>query len=140
MPIDIKEFEEGSDESESLTTAELIVKFLLDNRDKAFRRKEIAQAIDTNPNAVGTNLSRLKDRGLVRHRKQHWALTNDLDRLNDALRASTLFGQLRSEYGAIIEDGEDAQAWADAQPDEPHPSDQETSSPDSEPADSESAQ
>lgn len=120
MPIDIMEFEK-TEEAER-TTAECIVEFLLENREKAFTRSEIATAIDRNPNTVGSNLSRLKDRGLVRHRKQHWAITDDLDRVVEAMRFSNLLSSLRVEHGPLISDPEDATAWADAQPDHPHPS------------------
>lgn len=120
MPIDITEFEQ-TEEAER-TTAECIVEFLLENREKAFTRSEIATAIDRNPNTVGSNLSRLKDRGLVRHRKQHWAITDDLDRVVEAMRFSNLLSSLRVEHGPLISDPEDATAWADAQPDRPHPS------------------
>lgn len=120
MPIDIMEFEQ-TEEAER-TTAECIVEFLLENREKAFTRSEIATAIDRNPNTVGSNLSRLKDRGLVRHRKQHWAITDDLDRVVEAMRFSNLLSSLKIEHGPLISDPEDAKAWADAQPDRSHPS------------------
>jgi len=120
MPIDITEFEQ-TEEAER-TTAECIVEFLLENKEKAFTRSEIATAIDRDPNTVGSNLSRLKDRGLVRHRKQHWAITDDLDRVIEAMRFSDLLSSLKVEYGSLITDSEDAKAWADAQPERPHPS------------------
>jgi Mn-dependent DtxR family transcriptional regulator len=66
MPISITEFE-TVDPEEERSTAELIVEFLLENNEQAFTRSEIATAIDRAPNTVGTNLSRLKERGLVRH-------------------------------------------------------------------------
>jgi Mn-dependent DtxR family transcriptional regulator len=121
MPMDIVEFEEG-EERDDRSTGELIVEFLLDHKDTAFRRKEIAGAIDRNPNTVGTNLSRLKERQLVRHRKNHWAITKDLERVRDAIEFSRALERLNTEYGALIEDEEDAQQWADAQPAQPSPS------------------
>jgi Mn-dependent DtxR family transcriptional regulator len=121
MPMDIVEFEEG-EERDDRSTGELIIEFLLENRETAFRRKEIAAAIDRNPNTVGTNLSRLKERGLVRHRKNHWAITKDLERVRDAIEFSRVLEHLNTEYGALIEDEEDAQKWADAQPAQPSPS------------------
>lgn len=120
MPIDIEEFEEG--EEAERTTSELIIEFLLENRDAAFTRGEIANAIDRNPNTVGSNLSRLKDRGLVRHRKQHWALTRDLSRVAEAIRFSDVLSTLTLEHGPLVTSEEEAQAWANAQPDQPHPS------------------
>lgn len=123
MPIDIEEFESAVEREEEPTTAALIVEFLSVNRDSAFRRTEIAAEIDRNANTVGTALSRLKDRGLVRHRKQHWALTDDQERLQNAVETSRSLRHLRDEFGPVIEGKEDARAWSDAQPDEPHPSD-----------------
>ncbi|GAD53924.1 hypothetical protein MBEHAL_2684 [Halarchaeum acidiphilum MH1-52-1] len=120
MPVDIEEFEDG--EEAERTTSELIIEFLLENRDAAFTRGEIANAIDRNPNTVGSNLSRLKDRGLVRHRKQHWALTHDLGRVAEAIRFSDVLSTLTLEHGPLVTDEEEAQTWADAQPDQPHPS------------------
>ncbi|MBP2252676.1 Mn-dependent DtxR family transcriptional regulator [Halarchaeum solikamskense] len=120
MPIDIDEFEDG--EETERTTSELVIEFLLENRDAAFTRGEIANAIDRSPNTVGSNLSRLKDRGLVRHRKHHWALTRDLSRVAEAIRFSDVFSKLTLEHGPFITSEEEAQAWADAQPNQPHPS------------------
>lgn len=79
-----------------------------DVRDHAFTRGEIAESIDRDPNTVATNLSRLKKRGLVQHRDRYWALTDDDDR-----------------FGPLIDSEADAEAWADAQPDLPHPSERE---------------
>lgn len=121
MPMEIDEFEEEAD-GEELTTGEAIVEFLLENDGKAWKRSEIAEAIDRDPNTVATNLSRLKDRGLVRHRKNHWAITNDRERLAEAIRFSNALSSLSEAFGPIIESEDDAQAWSESQPDEPHPS------------------
>lgn len=109
----------GDDEA---TTAELIVGFLHENRDRAFTRGEIADRIDRRPNTVGTNLSRLKRRDLVRHKDRYWAITDDRDRLRDAAQFSKVLSGLTEQFGPVIDDEADARAWADAQPDEPHPS------------------
>lgn len=62
MPISIDRFEESEEIRES-STSERIVRFLLAHSEQAFTRREIAEAIDTSPETVGTNLTRLKDRG-----------------------------------------------------------------------------
>ena len=121
MPIDIDEFEEAGD-GEELTTGEAIVAFLLENDENAWKRSEIAAAIDRDPNTVATNLSRLKNRDLVRHRESHWAITKDRGRLDEAIRFSNALGGLNEAFGPIIESEEDAQAWSESQPDGPHPS------------------
>ena len=122
MPMKIDEFEEAGDEGE-LTTGEAIVAFLLENNENAWKRSEIAAAIDRDPNTVATNLSRLKNRNLVRHRENHWAITKDGVRLEEAIRSSNALGGLNEAFGPIVENEEDAQAWSESQPDEPHPSD-----------------
>lgn len=121
MPIDIEEFESTEDDAEK-STSERIVEYLLEHRDLAFTRAEIADAIDRAPNTTGTNLSRLKDRGLVRHSGNHWAITDDHHRLAREIRFSEALSQLKEEYGTILSDESDAEAWSDAQPDRQHPS------------------
>ena len=123
MPIDIEEFESTIEEGSEPTTTALIVEFLAVNPDRAFRRTKIAAEIDRDANTVGTTLSRLKDREFVQHRKQHWTLTNDQERLRNVVEISRSLRHLRDEFDPVIKDEEDAQAWSDAQPDEPHPSD-----------------
>lgn len=86
MPIGIDRFEDDDALDES-TTSERIVRFLLENADRAYTRGEIATEIDSKPETVGTNLSRLKDHGLVRHREPYWALTDDRERAIDTLDA-----------------------------------------------------
>jgi len=122
MAMDMEEFEAVGNGEEKLSTGEAIVKFLFENRDRAWKRREIADEINRDPNTVGTNLSRLKDRDLVRHRKNHWAITDDPHRLVEATRFSEIFSTLNESVGSIIESEEEAKAWSDAQPDRPHPS------------------
>lgn len=86
MPIDVDRFEDA-EEFRHLTTSERVVRFLLAHDDQAYTRREIADAIDANPETVGTNLTRLKERGLVRHREPYWAFTADRERAVDVLRA-----------------------------------------------------
>lgn len=126
MPVSRDRFEEIAPEEEA-TTAELIVTFLYENRDQAFTRKEIATEIARNPNTVATNLTRLKKRALVQHRGQYWAITDDFDRLADAIQFSEALSGLNERFGPLIENEADAQKWANAQPAHPHPSEQSTS-------------
>ena len=121
MPMEIDKFEEAGDEEE-LTTGEAIIAFLLENNENAWKQSEIAAAIDRDPDTVATNLSRLKNRNLVRHREHHWAITKDRGRLEGAIRFPNVLGGLNEVFGPIIESEGDAQAWSESQPDEPHPS------------------
>jgi predicted nucleotidyltransferase len=86
VPVDIDRFERGEG-LRTPTTSERVVRFLAANDDHAYTRREIADAIDADPETVGTNLSRLKDRGLVRHREPYWAFTTDRDHAAEVLRA-----------------------------------------------------
>jgi Mn-dependent DtxR family transcriptional regulator len=124
VPIDIEEFEAVPDGRER-STSELIVEFLFENSDAAFTRSEIAEAVERDPNTVGTNLSRLKDRGLVRHRGNYWAITDDTDRLVSEIRHADSLTRLADSLGPTITSEADAEAWSDAQPDREHPSESE---------------
>lgn len=116
MPVRIEEFETG-DLPNSPSVPEQVVTYLYVRRDKAFTRSEIATGIDEDSNAVGTALSRLKQRDLVRHRGTYWALTNDLDRVRDAYSLHAATEQLDDIDGGI-----DPDEWDSTAPDEPHPS------------------
>jgi Mn-dependent DtxR family transcriptional regulator len=85
MPISIDRFEE-SEELRERTTSERVVQFLLAHDEQAFTRGELADALDVAPNTVGTNLSRLKERELVRHREPYWAITDDHERVASAFK------------------------------------------------------
>lgn len=116
MPVSIDEFESG-DLPEAPSVPEQVVTYLYSHRDQAFTRSEIASAIDADPNTVGTALSRLKGRDLVRHRGEFWAISDDEERVAAAYDLQTLSERLDREDGGI-----DAEAWETAAPDEPHPS------------------
>lgn len=116
MPISIETFE-SEDWPAELSVPELVVGFLAANRDHAFTRAELADALDATPNAVGTALSRLKDRGLVRHRGSYWAITDDWDRVEAAYDLHRAMETLDEAAGGI-----EPAAWDEAAPDEPHPS------------------
>lgn len=89
MPIDIEAFEDA-EAADAQSTSERIIGFLASHPNKAYRRREIADAIDAEPETVGTNLTRLKRRGLVRHREPYWAFTEDFKHAR---------GVLESRYG-----------------------------------------
>ena len=116
MPVDIADFESGS-VSEPPSIPEQVVTFLYTNREYAFTREEIASALDADPNPVGTALSRLKTRGLVRHKGTYWAITDDHDRVADAYDLHTVSERLDNADGGI-----DPDVWDATAPDQPHPS------------------
>jgi predicted transcriptional regulator of viral defense system len=82
MPIDIDKFEEGPAETlraGEQTNAERILSFLASSPEKAFTPNEIHEATDVARGSVGVVLSRLEERGLVRHRGEYWAIAADED-------------------------------------------------------------
>lgn len=83
MPISIDRFDEEPADILDLqegTQPYRILQLLAENRDQAFTQTEIHEATDIKRGSVGAALSRLEDRGLVRHRGRYWATAAD-DRL-----------------------------------------------------------
>ena len=116
MPVRIEEFETG-DLPSGPSVPEQVLVYLYTNREKAFTRSEISTGVEEDPNTVGTALSRLKQRDLVRHKGGYWAITEDLERVQDAYDLHTVTEQLNDADGDI-----DADEWDAVTPDEPHPS------------------
>jgi predicted transcriptional regulator of viral defense system len=94
MPIDIDRFEQADKESlqgrSEPTNAEIILQFLASNPEQAYTPKEIHEATEVTRNSVGVVLSRLENRGLVRHRGEYWAIAEgeDIEQTLDAFRVS----------------------------------------------------
>lgn len=83
MPINIDRFEDESEDVLSFTKGtqpHTILTFLAANDEQAFTQTEIHEATDIPRGSVGVVLSRLEERGLVRHRGRYWAVAPD-DRL-----------------------------------------------------------
>lgn len=85
VPIDIEQFEDPESLGEP-STSERVLRFLIAHADRAYTRSEIADAIGADPETVGTNLTRLKSRELVRHREPYWAFTDDHEQARAALQ------------------------------------------------------
>jgi transcription initiation factor IIE alpha subunit len=83
MSVDIEDFEAG--EAEERTNADRVLAFLADRDDRAWTAAAIAERTDVDPDSINPVLTRLKDRGLVRHERPYWAITDDDDRLRDAV-------------------------------------------------------
>ncbi|GAA0274423.1 helix-turn-helix domain-containing protein [Halobacterium noricense] len=118
MPVSIDEFESG-DLPDGPTVPEQVIVYLYTHRDTAFTRSEIATAIDGDPNTVGTALTRLKERDLVRHRGQYWALAEDEQRVAAAYDLHSVSVRLDEADAGI-----DSEEWDAVAPDRPHPSEQ----------------
>lgn len=97
MPIDIDRFEQGGEEdlrSSGPTNAATILSFLATHPDRAYTPGEIHTETGVARGSVGVVLSRLEDRGLVRHRGEYWAVaeTEDVEKTLSAMataRAAT---------------------------------------------------
>lgn len=121
MPVSIDEFESG-DLPQGPSGPEEVVTYLYSHRNQAFTRSEIASAIGEDPNTVGTALTRLKDRNLVRHKGVYWAVTDDEERIAAAYDLHTASERLDEADGGI-----NAEDWNAVAPDTPHPSEQDAS-------------
>lgn len=84
MPVDFRNYDPDT-EGKSLRLAEGtnaydILQFLARHPEKGFTPKEISGETGVPRGSVGTTLSRLKERDLVRHKEPYWAIGED-DRL-----------------------------------------------------------
>ena len=107
MPISIDEFEEHDGSSE-LTNAERVLRFLIQNRDQAFKAAEIADETSINANSIHPVLKRLEERNLVRHKPPYWAL-GDLDTVRSASMFRSTAAFLDEELGS-----ESREEWLEA--------------------------
>jgi len=98
--IDIDEFENADpDEFEERNDTERIVLFLDKNNDRAWKAATIAEHLGLDTDAVSAILSRLKERGLVRHKRPYWAITDDEERLQAAYRLHRHYETADEQYG-----------------------------------------
>lgn len=77
MPIDIETFETAPEDHlqhTGETNADRVMRFLATHPERAFTQSEIRDATNVNRGSISVVLSRLEDRGLVRHRGNYWAL------------------------------------------------------------------
>jgi predicted transcriptional regulator of viral defense system len=80
MPINIDRFEDEPEDALDIkegTQPHTILTFLAANDEQAFTQTEIHEAKDVPRGSVGVVLSRLENRGLVRHRGSYWAIAED---------------------------------------------------------------
>jgi Mn-dependent DtxR family transcriptional regulator len=85
--IDIEEAENAdTDGFEEQNDTERIVVFRADHIDRGWKAATIAERLGLDADSVSAILSRLKQRGLVRHKRPYWAITDDDERLHAAYR------------------------------------------------------
>ena len=98
--IDIDDFENAdSDGFAEQNDTEQIVLFLDDNDDRAWKAVTIAEELELDTDTVSAILSRLKERGLVRHKRPYWAITDDESRLESAYQLHRHHKTADEQYG-----------------------------------------
>jgi Mn-dependent DtxR family transcriptional regulator len=98
--IDIDEFENAdADELNQRNDTERIVLLLDKNDDRAWKAATIAEELELDTDAVSAILSRLKKRGLVRHKRPYWAITDDEERLQSAYQLHRHHKRADEQYG-----------------------------------------
>lgn len=110
MPIEVDEFEEAPENALEIdrdTNKWEVVEFLLKNREKAFTPKEVEQEVDVPEGSAGVILSRLEEKGIVRHKGKYWAIERD-DRLAGLSGMMMSTETLNEELGE-----EDISEWAE---------------------------
>lgn len=114
MPITRDEFTRIDEDANGVgldlsrdTTQGRIYRFLLENADKAFRQKEIAESVDVPRGSIGPTLKRLEGHGLLAHRERYWTIA-------DAEHASASAGSLGATTADEIDGGfsdADVERW-----------------------------
>lgn len=110
MSIDIDRFDDRPpEELVEASNSERVLRFLFENRDRAWKAREIAKRADVHENSIHPVLSRLEERELVRHKGPYWAITNDFDRLRRASDLHRVIAAFEELYGT-----EDRTRWTGA--------------------------
>lgn len=110
MPIDIDRFESVHEKDLTAnagepTNAERVLSFLAVHSEQAFTPKEIREGTDVPRGSIGVVLSRLEERGLVRHRGEYWAI-GDENAVDRKLTAAQSARAATERFGP-----EDPEAW-----------------------------
>ena len=82
MPVDFEAYDpnQGRMDLAEGTNARRILSFLVGHPDVGFTPKEVHEATGVARGSVGPTLRRLAEQGMVRHKGDYWAATDD-DRL-----------------------------------------------------------
>lgn len=73
MPVDFENYR-PTDLPDENTNGRRILEFLAANPETGYRAGELTEELEIPRGSVGTTLSRLESRGLVRHKGQYWAI------------------------------------------------------------------
>ena len=112
MPISKDEFRTIDDGSQLPdlspdTTQGVVYRFLLEHADKAFRQRELVDALDVPEGSLGPALARLEEHGLVDHRDRFWTIADT----DHALAVAGLYGTATADErdGGFSDD--EVEAW-----------------------------
>lgn len=105
MPISIDRFDEYDSLERRETNGERVIRFLVENRDKAFKASEIAAETDVNQNSIQPVLIRLREKELVRHKEPYWTL-GEFERVREAYMFQSISAFLDEKLGE-----EDRDEW-----------------------------
>jgi len=73
MPVDFDRYHPSNLPNEG-TNGRRILEYLAQHPDLGFTPSELANELDIPRGSIGTTLSRLEERGLVRHKGEYWAI------------------------------------------------------------------
>lgn len=99
MPISSAEFDQYKPPTHHETNAERVIRFLVQNRKQAYKAAEIVDETGINPNSIHPVLTRLEDRGLVRHKEPYWTI-GDSTAVRDAFVFHSTAQFLDDELGS----------------------------------------
>jgi len=108
MPIDIETFESSPEDRlqhSGETNADRVMRFLATHPEQAFTQSEIRDATDVKAGSISVVLSRLENRGLVRHKGNYWALGE----VDDVAAYASMLESTRAANDRFGE--EDMDAW-----------------------------
>lgn len=115
MPIDMETFEASPEDHlqhSGETNADRVMRFLAAHPDQAFTQSEICEATDVKAGSISVVLSRLEDRGLVRHKGNYWALGE----VDDVAAYASMLESTRAANDRF--DEEDIEEWLEHAVDE----------------------
>jgi DNA-binding Lrp family transcriptional regulator len=76
MPVDFESYQPSNLPDEG-TNGRRILEHLAQHPDLGFTPSELADELEIPRGSVGTTLSRLEERGLVRHKGAYWAINSE---------------------------------------------------------------
>ncbi len=117
MPISGEEFEqmpEDGDETDVTpgTNEGIILEFLREHPDQAFKRGDIAEQTVVAEGAVGPSLVRLRERGRVDHRGQYWRVSDHERSMDEGVALAS--AAMRAREDAEADEVPEMDTWQES--------------------------